>query len=86
MIPCTEAGQAPLSMEFSRQEYWSELPFPPSGDLPNPWLKPMSHVTPALAGTAAPGKAKHRESSNTWEEQIWNLIIEKTDNGEKVKE
>ena len=36
------ACQAPLSMEFSRQEYWSGLPFPPSGDLPNPGIKPMS--------------------------------------------
>ena len=31
---------APLSMEFSRQEYWSKLPFPPPGDLPNQWLNP----------------------------------------------
>ena len=36
-----------LSMEFSRQEYWSGLPFPPSGTLPNPSIKPAS---PALAG------------------------------------
>ena len=33
----TAAHQAPLSMDFSRQEYRSELPFPPPGDLPNPW-------------------------------------------------
>ena len=39
--------QALLSMGFSRQEYWSGLPFPPPGDLPNPGIKPMS---PALAG------------------------------------
>ena len=39
--PCTVAHQAPLSMEFSRQEYWSELPFPSPGDLPNPGIKPM---------------------------------------------
>ena len=39
--------QAPLSMEFSRQEYWNGLPFSPPGDLPNPGIKPMS---PALAG------------------------------------
>ena len=31
--------QAPLSMEFSREEYWSGLPYPPPGDLPNPWIK-----------------------------------------------
>ena len=38
----TVAGQAPLSMGFSRQEYWSGLPFPPPGDLPNPGIKPTS--------------------------------------------
>ena len=44
-IPWTIAYQAPLSMGFSRQQYWSGLPFPSPGDLPNPGLKPMS---PAL--------------------------------------
>ena len=43
--PRTVARQAPLSMDFSRQEYWSGLPFPPPGDLPNPGIKPKS---PAL--------------------------------------
>ena len=38
----TVAHQAPLSMGFSRQEYWSGLPFPPSGDLPNTGIKPTS--------------------------------------------
>ena len=46
--PWTVAHQAPLSMEFSRQEYWSELPFPPPGDLPDPGIKPMSLVPPTL--------------------------------------
>ena len=41
------AHQAPLSMKFSRQEYWSGLPFPPPGDLPDPRMEPGS---PALAG------------------------------------
>ena len=40
--PRTVAGQAPLSMGFSRQEYWSGLPFPPPGDLLNPGIKPTS--------------------------------------------
>ena len=40
MIPWTVACQAPLSMEFSRQEYWSGLPFPSPGDLPNPGIEP----------------------------------------------
>ena len=41
------ASQAPLSMEYFRQEYWSGLPFPTPGDLPDPGIKPVS---PALAG------------------------------------
>ena len=41
-IPWTVAHQAPLSMEFSRQEYWSRLPFPSSVDLPDPGIKPNS--------------------------------------------
>ena len=49
--PWTIACQAPLSMEFSRQACWSELPFPSSGDLPNSRTEPTS---PALAGR--PGK------------------------------
>ena len=43
--PWTKAHQAPLAMEFSGQEYWSSLPFPSPGDLPNPGIKPGS---PAL--------------------------------------
>ena len=44
------ACQAPLSMEFPRQEYWSGLPFPTPGDLPDPGIKPASLMSPALAG------------------------------------
>ena len=43
----TAACQAPLSMGFSRQEYWSGLPFPPPGDLPNSGIEPASPVSPA---------------------------------------
>ena len=46
----TVASQVPLSMEFSRQEYWSGLPFPPPGNLPDPGIEPMSLMSPALAG------------------------------------
>ena len=44
------ARQAPLSMGFSRQEYWSGLPCPPLGDLPNPGIEPASLTSPTLAG------------------------------------
>ena len=54
--------QSPLSMGFSRQEYWSGLPFPSPGDLPNPGTEPVSPVSPALAGrfftAEPPGKSK----------------------------
>ena len=44
------ARQAPLSMGFSRQKYWSEWPFPTPGDLPDPGIEPTSLASPALAG------------------------------------
>ena len=58
--PWTVVNQAPLSMGFSRQDYWSGLLFPPSGDLPDPGIKPTSYVSPVLAGefftAETPGK------------------------------
>ena len=58
--PWTVGCQAPLSMEFSRQDDWSGLPFPTPGDLTDPGIKPRSSVPPAVAGrffiTAATGK------------------------------
>ena len=44
------ASQSPLSMGFSRQEYWSGLPFPPAGDLSHPGIKPWFLMSTALAG------------------------------------
>ena len=44
------ARQAPLSMGFSRQEYWSELPFPPPGDLPDRGIEPGSFMSPLVGG------------------------------------
>ena len=55
-------------MEFSRQEYWSELPFPSPGDLPNPGNKPMSLTSPVLAG-------RFFITSTTWEAQeYWTVL------------
>ena len=60
VIPWPIACQAPLSMVFSRQEYWSELPFLSPGDLPRSGIQPTSPESPALAGqfftTEPPGK------------------------------
>ena len=47
VTPCIVDHQASLSMGFSRQEYWTGLPCPPPGDLPDPGIEPVS---PALAG------------------------------------
>jgi len=58
----TVARQAPLSMEFSRQEYWGWLPFPSPGDFPNPGIKPASLMSFPLAGGFF-------TTSNTWEPQ-----------------
>ena len=55
--------QAPLSIEFSRQEYWSGLPCPPPGVLPNPRMKPTSLMSPALA-------SRFFTTSPTWEAHI----------------
>ena len=60
MVPWTVAHQAPLSTGFSRQEYWSGLPFPPPGALPNPGIEPGSLESPALAG-------EFFTTSATWE-------------------
>ena len=54
VIPLTVAHQAPPSMGFSRQEYWSGLPFPPPGDLPDPGIEPMAPGSPALQVDSLP--------------------------------
>ena len=48
------AHQAPLSMGFSRQEYWNGLPFSTSGDLPDPGIKPTSLMSPAVQADSLP--------------------------------
>ena len=58
--PWTVACQVPLSIGFSHQEYWSELPFPILGDLPNPGIKHTSLVSPELAG-------RFLTTSSSWE-------------------
>ena len=58
--PWTVAPQAPLSMGFSRQEYWSGLPCPPPGDLPNPGIEPRSPTLQADSLLSEPpGKSKN---------------------------
>ena len=62
VTPWTVARQAPLSMEFSGQEYWSGFPFPTPGDLPDPGIGPAHLASLALVGrlctTEPPGKPR----------------------------
>ena len=64
----TIALQAPLSIRFSRQEYWSGLPCPPPGDLPDSGIEPTSLTSPALAGGFF-------TSSATWHRAPKALVI-----------
>ena len=67
--PWTVAHQAPLSMGFSRQEYWSGLLCLPPGDLPDPGIEPVPLMYPAL---------EHRDSVSLWSKgQIYLLPIRK---------
>ena len=72
----TVAYQAPPSMGFSRQEYWSGLPFPSPGDLPNSGIKPGSPALQADALTSEP-PGKHNTCFKVYEK--WPIIIEKDD-------
>ena len=58
-IPWTAVYQASLSLGFSRQEYWSGLPFPSPGDLPDPWIEPRS---PAFQADALPSEPPGKHS------------------------
>ena len=63
----TVAHKAPLSMGFSRQEYWSGLSCPPPGDLPNPGIKPVSLMSLVLAG-------RFFTTSTTWETHLFQVL------------
>ena len=71
----TVAHQAPLSVRFSRQEYWSGLPFPSPGDLPNPGIEPGSFALQADSLLSElPGKSQKR-TRNLKPNHIVNYII-----------
>ena len=69
MTPWTIAHQTPLSMGFSRQEYWSGLPFPPPGALPNPGIEPGS---PALQADSLPSELP--EKYRGWLSYLFNIM------------
>ena len=64
----TRARQAPLSMGFSRQEYWSGVPCPPPGDLPKPGINPTSLTSPAVV-------CEFFTTSATWEAQQTPILV-----------
>ena len=61
MAPWTVARQAPLPIEFSKQEYWTGLPFPPPGDLPDPGIKLASPVAPVFQADSLPLNESRRK-------------------------
>ena len=70
VTPWTVAYQAPLSMRFSRQEYWSVLPFPSPGDLPDPGIEPRSPALEADALTSV----KRREAKSKGEKERYTHL------------
>ena len=71
--PWTVAYQAPQSAEFSRQEYWSGLPFPSPGDLPNPGIEPGSPTLQAdILPSEPPGKQKDYIKSLVLKCDLWS--------------
>ena len=71
--PWTVAYQAPPSMGFSRQEYWSGLPFPSPGDLPDPGIEPG---TPALQADALTSEPRNRRLLISWLQSPSAVILE----------
>ena len=74
--PWTVVYQAPQSMQFSRWEYWSGLPFPSPGDLPNPGIEPGSPTLQAdtLPSEPPPGKPKNKHCK-TWPKRLWLMKL-----------
>ena len=70
--PWTVAYQSPQSMEFSRQEYWSGLPFPSPGDLPDAGIEPRS---PALQADAWPSEPPGNPLLHRSRMQLWRLLL-----------
>ena len=70
------ARQASLSLGFPRQEYWSEVPFPPSGDLPNPGIEPMSSALQADSLSLAPPGKPHLKVELSLITRVENMFLD----------
>ena len=87
VTPRTVAYQAPPSTEFSRQEYWSGLPFPSPGDLPNPGIEPGSPALEADALTSEPpGKPNISEQNYNSKRYIHPYVHNDTIHNNEDKE
>ena len=77
VTPWTAACWAPLSIGFSRQEYWNGLPCPPPGDLPNPRIKPVSLMSNLhwQAGSLPPPGKPSQTGKLMVEKNIWELFL-----------
>ena len=71
----TAAQQAPLSMGFSRQEYWSGLPFPPPENLPDPGIEPVPLMSPALEVYSLPLHRLRSQSNHSIALKIIHKIV-----------
>ena len=82
--PWTVAPQAPMSLEFSRQEYWGGLPCPSPGDRHHPGIEPASLMSPALAGvfftTSATWGAQFHWPKPVYMDCYWRFEVTKGDN------
>ena len=79
----TVAYHAPLSQEFSRQEYWNGLPYPPPGDLPDPVIKPRS---PTLRADSLPSEPEIKNlpaMQETWVPSLENSMVDHSPWGHK---
>ena len=76
--PWTVAYQAPLSVGFSRQEYWSGLPFPSPGALPNPGIEPRSPALQADALPSEPSGVLYRREENKGPSKKRVKILDRT--------
>ena len=74
VTPWTIAHQAPPSMGSSRQEYWSGLPFPSPGDLPDPGIEPRSPIMQADALTSEPPGKQGNDIDRVLNIQPWSLV------------
>ena len=73
VTPRTVAYQDPQSMGFSRQEYWSGVPFPSPGDLPNPEIEPRS---PTLQADALPSELPGKPIFNFFQQRLTVFIVQ----------